>query len=240
VEVHPPARLEHALSVATASDRITQAMRKIPGGSVRTSSANISIRTIGAQEQAEEVRDIVVKALQDGSVTRVRDIADVTVGFEDVDLITRFNGKPAGSLTAFKVGDEDAALISDMVRAFAAGRTRQPLDLSRRERILTAAAERGGGDPPVLVQAYHLGLSRPPIDPEDLTPNTDLARFITDRLELLSRNALWGGIFVFGSLLLLLNLRVAIWVTAGMVVAILGTLAFMALAGITLNLLTMF
>ncbi len=240
VEVHPPALLEHSLSIAAVSQRITEAMREIPGGSVRTSSATISIRTIGAQEQAEEVRDIVVKALPEGSAIRIRDIADVTVGFEDVDLITRLNGKPAVSLTAFKVGDEDAVLISEMVRAYAAGRTRQPLELSRRESLSIAAVERSGSALPPRIAAYRLGLARPPIDAEDLIPNTDLARFITDRLELLSRNAFWGGIFVFASLLLLLNLRVALWVTAGLIISILGTLAFMAAADITLNLMTMF
>jgi len=89
-------------------------------------------------------------------------------------------------------------------------------------------------------RAYRLGELRANRMPGEIILSDDLARFIEGRLELLSRNALAGAILVFLVLLLALNIRVALWVMAGLVVSLLGTLAFMAAVGITLNLLTMF
>jgi len=90
--------------------------------------------------------------------------------------------------------------------------------------------------------AYELGREgyrRGPL-PAELAVTTDLARFIVGRLDLLSRNALQGGILVLITLILLLNFRVAFWVSIGLVVSLMGTLAIMYMFEITLNLLTMF
>ncbi|MFQ5412224.1 MAG: efflux RND transporter permease subunit, partial [Phycisphaerae bacterium] len=46
--------------------------------------------------------------------------------------------------------------------------------------------------------------------------------------------------FVFVSLLLFLNWRVAVWVMSGLLISVLGTLAVMQIVGFTLNLLSMF
>lgn len=89
-------------------------------------------------------------------------------------------------------------------------------------------------------RAYRVGMKRAGQFPGEIILSNDLARFIESRLDLLLRNALWGAILVFLILLLTLNVRVALWVMSGLVVSLLGTLAFMAAIGITLNLLTMF
>jgi HAE1 family hydrophobic/amphiphilic exporter-1 len=59
-------------------------------------------------------------------------------------------------------------------------------------------------------------------------------------MDLLIRNAFWGGILVFATLVLLLNRRVSFWVAMGLIISLLGTLAVMKFMGITLNLLSMF
>jgi multidrug efflux pump subunit AcrB len=90
--------------------------------------------------------------------------------------------------------------------------------------------------------AYRLGYDRSLVSPPpgDLDLSTDLARFVRGRLDLLTRNALQGGVLVFLTLVLLLNWRIAFWVALGLIVSVLGTLAFMSAVGVTLNLLTMF
>ncbi len=235
VEVRPEALLEHGLALTEVSAAIRRAMAEVPAGSVRTTTSNVSVRTMGSEEEAAAVREIVVRAMPDGSAVRVGEIASVRRGYQDVDFATRLNGLPAVSLTAFKVGEQDAILISRLVHAYAAGRTRADLELGALESVLAK-----GPSKPARVVAYELGLSRPPIAPDRLVVHTDLARFIEGRLDLLRRNAMWGGVLVFFTLLLLLNVRVALWVTAGLIISVMGTLAFMAWTGITLNLLTMF
>ncbi len=243
VEVRPGALLEHGLSITQVSDRIRAAMTELPGGSVRGTTSTIAIRTEGLEETAEDVREIVVKATDDGGVVRVADIATVTDGFVDSDLLVRLNGEPTVNLTVFKVGDDDIINMSEMVKAYVAGRNGEEIALTAGEKFKSALRPPDATGPvSERLQAYELGYSRwlegPP--PGTLVTTTDLARFVKGRLDLLTRNALQGGALVFIILVLLLSWRVSFWVATGLIVSLLGTLAFMNAAGVTLNLLTMF
>jgi HAE1 family hydrophobic/amphiphilic exporter-1 len=242
VEVDPDAMLEHGLSIPRISDRVRAGMIELPGGAVKSTTANVAVRTMGAEERADEVREIVVKAGAGGQVVRVGDVAEVREGFEDVDYITRLNGKPAYSLTVYKEGKQDAVEMAAAVKAYVAGRTGEPIELTLVERVRQALSRPGTppGDVSTRLLAYELGASRTDELPGELTTTTDLARFIVGRLELLSRNALWGGTLVLLTLVLLLNLRVAFWVAIGLVVSLLATLAGMHFMGASLNLLSMF
>ncbi|MEM1423940.1 MAG: efflux RND transporter permease subunit, partial [Planctomycetota bacterium] len=254
VEVDQGAAIEHGVSLPLVSDRIGGAMLELPGGSVRSPLLNTAVRTMGADERAEAVRDIVVKAGDDGQVLRVRDVARVSDTFEDVDIRSRLNGEPAYSLTVYKVGDEDAVDMAELVKAYVAGRNGETVDLTRGERasrtLKLGQAKRTGQDPAGVdflasvsprLEAWALGYrqSGDPL-PGELRTTTDLARFIVGRLDLLTRNALFGGVLVLITLVLLLNWRVAFWVAIGLIVSLLGTLVVMKFTGISLNLLTMF
>jgi multidrug efflux pump subunit AcrB len=237
VEVRPEALLAHGLSLPAVSDRVRQAMIELPGGAVRSGTANVAMRTMGADDRSDEVRSIVVRAGGDGQVVRLDEIAEVREGFADVDQIARLNGKPAMSLTVFKTGDDDAVKMSEMVKAYVAGRNGEEIELTLGERLARLV---NPGAESTRIRAYSLGVSRTDALPGSLTTTTDLARFIVGRLELLSRNAAQGAVLVMLTLVLLLDLRSAFWVTTGMVVALLGTLVMMSFVGISLNLLTMF
>ncbi|MFG0286193.1 MAG: efflux RND transporter permease subunit [Phycisphaerales bacterium JB039] len=241
VEVRPEAMLEHQLSLPAVSARISEAMIDLPAGAVKSDTANVTIRTIGAEDRAEEVRQIVLRAGAGGQSLRVGDVAQVRAGFVDSDTMARLNGRPAVSLTAFKTGEQDAIVIARLVKAYVAGRNGEPLELNLGER-LRSVMQKGRPDAgPVSerVRAWQLGASRPP-PPGELTTTTDLARFIEGRLELLTRNALYGGILVFLTLMVLLNWRISFWVAIGLIVSLMGTLMVMSFVGVTLNLLTMF
>ncbi len=241
VEVRPGGLLEHGVSLPEVAERIRQAMSELPGGSVRSSTSSVLIRTMGAKERVDEVRRIVVKAGSSGEVVRVGDVAEVREGFADVDVLTRFNDRRSMGLTVYKVGEQDAVKIADMVKAYVSGRTGEAFEPTRLER-LKLATRRPGSDAAVSDRhaAHALGASRTDPLPGEIILSSDLSRFITQRLELLARNAATGGAMVYLALLVMLNWRSANWVVLGLVVAILGTLVVMRLAGITLNLLTMF
>jgi hydrophobic/amphiphilic exporter-1 (mainly G- bacteria), HAE1 family len=68
----------------------------------------------------------------------------------------------------------------------------------------------------------------------------DMAKFIAQRISLLSKNALQGLILVFIALALFLNLRLAFWVGTGLVVCFLGTFIFLDYVGATINLISLF
>ncbi len=243
VEVEPGALLEHGLSLPVVSQEIRRAMQEFPGGTMRGTTQNVTIRTPGVEESAAEIRQIIVKAGGDGQVVRVADIASVKETFADVDLRARLNGKPAVSLTVFKVGEQDAVEIAELVKAYVAGLKGETIEPKLTERLAKLMKRPGDTSPASKrFEAYELGQRRAAAGelPGELVLTTDLARFIVGRLELLTRNAVMGLGLVFGTLLLLLSWRVSFWVAAGLTISLLGTLAVMRLTGVTLNLLTMF
>lgn len=259
VEVSPERALEHGLSLPVIADRIRASMIELPGGTVKTDTSTISIRSVGVEERADTVRDIVIKATGDGGVVRVGDVASVSDGFVDTDLVTRYEGEPTMTLTVFRVGDQDVIKISDQVKAYVAGRRGEDYDAGFGERVGLTIAQararlqenrRAQDDPPVKAPQYQsdryaawaLGYERYQlaVPPGNLITTTDLARFVEGRLDLLLRNALQGGALVFITLVLLLNWRISFWVAAGLVVSLLGTLTLMAALDISLNFLTMF
>ena len=97
------------------------------------------------------------------------------------------------------------------------------------------------GKATLATKAWKLGDKRSPL-PVGLhvTTTTDLAKFVEERLDLLTKNAMYGAILVFLLLFLALSWRVALWVGIGLLTALCGTLVIMAALGITLNMLTMF
>ncbi|BBM85501.1 efflux RND transporter permease subunit [Candidatus Uabimicrobium amorphum] len=68
----------------------------------------------------------------------------------------------------------------------------------------------------------------------------ELSRFITQRLDLMLRSAFWGSFLVLLSLVIFLDISTALWVVLGLAVSFLGTFVFMALIGVTINLMSLF
>lgn len=245
VEVRPSAMLKHGIGIDRISELVRAEMTELPGGTVKGSASNVTIRTLGAAESVDQVRDIVVKAGGDGGVVRLGEIANVTSGFVDTDIRSRLNGEPAFSITVYKTGDEDAVAMAELVKAYVKGLQGEAFAPTLGER-LGGLFRRPGDDSPASDRefAYRLGKQRlasggVPAGAEVIV-TTDLARYIVGRLDLLTRNAFWGGVLVFGTLVVLLNWRISFWVAAGLIVSLAGTLAVMYFVGVTLNLLTMF
>jgi len=243
VDVRAGALAKLGVSLPRVAQQISAAMRDIPGGTVRGGSGNVKVRTMGVAERAEAIREIEVLSDAQGRSIRVRDIATVRESFVDSDIISRFNGKPASFLTVFKVGEQDIVDMAEMVRAYIDGRNGRPFEPSVTERVLLSLPpEARGMFGMKRHEAYMLGAhgSQPLPAGASIASNSDLARYVEGRLDLLTRNAGYGAVLVFGSLLIFLNWRVAWWVGIGLATALLGTLVLMQVYDITLNLLTMF
>lgn len=236
VRVRPDALHEYGLDLPEISSRIRQSMVDLPAGAVRTPTESINIRTIGADDRVDEVRNIVVKSSLGGQVVRLHEIADVENDFVDQDQFYRSNGMPAMGLMVLKKGDQDIVEIAEMVKAYIAGRNGETINANLMEQMASSS-----GTPTGRTRAYELGRSRADIPlPGVLRYDTDLARFVVGRLNLLTRNAIWGACLVFLTLMLFLSWRASFWVLVGLIVSMSATLLLMHFVGQTLNLLTMF
>lgn len=237
IDVDPVAMKRHGLKLSAVNDIVKAWMTELPGGTMRTTGANLGVRTVGVAERAETIREIPMKATTEGQVVRLGDIATVTEDFVDEQVSRRFNGKPAASIIVFKKGDEDAVRIAEMVRGYVAGRRgdeyRGGSGWSEIKSLVTGSDRRRGYDLGVRMR------ERDPL-PCDMQTHSDLARIIEGRLDLLTNDAWQGSLLVFVVMVLFMNARSAWWVMSGIFVSIGCTTLLMWMFDITLNLITMF
>ncbi|MHC4761975.1 MAG: efflux RND transporter permease subunit, partial [Planctomycetota bacterium] len=103
------------LSFDQIADAVDKSSLDIPGGSVKTSGGEILFRTKGQKYLGREFEDIIVLTRNDGTQIRLGDIAKVIDGFEDTELVSRFDGQPAASVKVFRVGKQGVFKIADVV-----------------------------------------------------------------------------------------------------------------------------
>ena len=135
--------------------------------------------------------------------------------------------------------------MADMVQAYVAARRGDPFVRTWQDKVYALLNHGRPAEQQLKTKrrmAYDLALRSPmPMPPGvQIQTSSNYSRFVTGRLELLSRNALQGAVLVFGTLLFFLNWRAAMWVFIGLVTALCGTLVLMWMLDLTLNLLTMF
>lgn len=204
IEVSEESLRRHGLTFEEIRQVIQRSSLNLPGGSIKTPTQDIVVRTAGQRYTGLEFALVPLLTRPDGTVVTLDEVARVSDGFVDAWRIGRFNGTPSVLVSVFRTSEEDALVISDTVRQY------------------------------VAEQAPQL--------PEGLSMSVwaDDSAVTKGRLDLLSRNGLQGLFLVLLSLWLFMNLRLAFWVSVGLVVALLGGLWILDLYGGTLNMITMF
>ena len=116
VEVSRDALRAYDLTLPQVASLVRQGSLDLPGGEVETDEEQITIRTEGQNYTQQDFEDIVLLSRSDGTKVRLGDVATVEDGFEDSELITRFNDQPAAFLKIFRTGDEQVLQIVEQVR----------------------------------------------------------------------------------------------------------------------------
>ena len=152
----------YGITLEQISRAISQTSLDMPGGSIRTSSGEILIRSTGQAYWGEEFEDVVVVTNKDGTRVTLSEIATIRDTFEEGDLLAQFNGARAAVVNVSQVGDEDLLQIAEDVEKVVAEFKRDlpegivldtwidsSKDLQERMRVLMQNA--GGGLVLVLV-----------------------------------------------------------------------------------------
>lgn len=255
IEVRPDRLYEFDVTFEEVAAAVRQTNIDVSGGTLKGERSTITLRTLGEQLRGVDLEDIVVRTNADGRQIRVRDVAVVADGFVDVDVESWFNGQRSINCMVFKTGDQDIMQISESVKAYVAGKRNEPFDpvgwnaawespwYWRPFALLGTGAVRcvnlmvGKPDP---VKIYEESRQSPFPHEFKLGVHTDLARFLSGRIDLMVRNGTNGLILVALSLLLFLNWRVAMWTALGIPVSFLGTFALMWIMGVSINLISLF
>ena len=103
-------------------DQVAQAIRTasldMPGGTIRTNDGEILIRTAGQAYSGDDFANVVILTSKDGTRVTLRDIATVRDGFEQGELVARYNNQPAVVVNVAQVGSEDLITIAEDTRAY--------------------------------------------------------------------------------------------------------------------------
>jgi multidrug efflux pump subunit AcrB len=118
IEVPEETLRAYELTLQRIADRIRVASLDLPAGSMKTAGGEILIRTKEKRYLGHEYADITVIENPDGTEIKLGDIAIVSDTFEDVDMFSRFDGKPSAMLTVFRVADQKPGEISKAVRKY--------------------------------------------------------------------------------------------------------------------------
>jgi len=114
----PQAKLRaHNLTLQSVADTLDDASVDMPGGGIKSSSGEVLVRMKDRKEYAREFAQVPVVTGSDGTQVLLEDIATVTDGFEDEDILTNYNGKPAVRLDVYRIGDQTPKSVSTAARA---------------------------------------------------------------------------------------------------------------------------
>lgn len=118
IEVSERMLRRHGLSLAQVTDAVKGASLDLPGGSVKSENGEVLVRTKGLRYTGMEYEDVVLLTRSDGTSLKLGQIATIVDGFEDSDLISRFNGQPAAVVQVYRTGDQSALEISEYVKSY--------------------------------------------------------------------------------------------------------------------------
>ncbi|PCH61822.1 MAG: cobalt-zinc-cadmium resistance protein [SAR86 cluster bacterium] len=202
IEVSEFTLRQYSLTLEQISSAIRRSSLDMPGGTLRTDSGEILIRTKGQVYSGEEYADIIIQSYADGSQLRLGDIATVTDGFDEGYLDARINGQNAATINVMRVGDEDIVSSAKKVREY-------------------FDAEVGN---------IMSGLK--------LTILNDAAVATQERIGTVAKNAYTGLVLVLIILSFFLRFKLAVWVAAGIPIAIAGALSAFPSVGLAISTLS--
>ena len=118
IEVSEEALRRYGLTFGQVADAVRRTSIDLPAGSVESEDGAILLRTQGLMRSGREYEEVVVLARPDGTALKLKDVATVVDGFEDADLVSRFNGQPAAVVQVYRIGDQNTLDISAYVHQY--------------------------------------------------------------------------------------------------------------------------
>ncbi len=106
-----------AAANVTATDIVTAIGREnvnAPGGNIREGFSDLYVRTMGEFQSAEEVAQTIVTVV-DGTPIRVGDVANVTLGFQDIGRYIEIEDMPTIRMGIRKQSGANTVAVAEMV-----------------------------------------------------------------------------------------------------------------------------
>jgi len=106
---------QYNLSLQQVATKIRTLALELPGGGIKTSQGEILVRVKDRKETGQEFAELPIISHNDGTVVRLKDIAEIVDGFEEKDSYGTYNSKPAISMDIYRVGKQTPIEVADAI-----------------------------------------------------------------------------------------------------------------------------
>jgi len=103
------------ISIQEIAGAVRAANVDMPGGSILKGRFRFSLRTLGAFQSLRDINQVVIRRGKGGNVIFLKDVADISMGFEDRTNITHYNGKENIGLLLRKQAGSNTVEVSKAV-----------------------------------------------------------------------------------------------------------------------------
>ncbi|MTI83248.1 MAG: efflux RND transporter permease subunit [Firmicutes bacterium] len=105
----------YSLTTSEVLNSLRSENMEMPGGKISNSGREITLRTVGEVDKPADFLNLPV-ARRDGVQIYVKDIATVVDGVEEMDSLSRYQGKPAIGLDIIKQSGSNTVEVADTVK----------------------------------------------------------------------------------------------------------------------------
>ena len=135
IRLDPDRMAQLGITVGDVRDAVQEQNATNPAGTLGREPApagtelTLPVTTLGRLTTAEQFGDVIVRARDDGSFVRVRDIGTVELTSQNLDLIGRMNGQPTANILIYlrpganqlQVKDAVTARMDELAKSFPSG-----------------------------------------------------------------------------------------------------------------------
>jgi len=118
IEISQDKLQSFGLSLNDVSRIVAASSLDIPAGSIETGSEEVRVRTLGQNYSQQNFEDIILVSNDQGGLVKLGDVATIKDGFEDADLVSIYNGKPAAFVEVFRTSDERVLEVAETARNY--------------------------------------------------------------------------------------------------------------------------
>jgi len=110
--------LRYGISFEQISSIVRSSNMDVSGGSIKSNKEELYIRSMSKSTDPDVIKEYIIRALPDGQVIRLKDVADVNFEFSDIPLKGYVNGERSITFLIKKLGSEDIKSISDYIKGY--------------------------------------------------------------------------------------------------------------------------
>ena len=118
IEVSENVLRQYNLTMSEISQAVRNSSIDMPGGTIRSESGDILLRTEGQVYTGREYASLVLRTFPDGTRLTLGDIATITDGFVESDFYGRFDGDHTATLRVLASGEQNELATAEAVRAY--------------------------------------------------------------------------------------------------------------------------